>query len=57
VTIGFVEDSLESSDISGESIGVLLDIKKAVLGFLDLIRVIVDTRELVKNHIIVVDTG
>lgn len=57
MTIGFVEDSLESSDISGESIGVLLDIKKAVLGFLDLIRVIVDTRELVKNHIIVVDTG
>lgn len=57
MTIGFVEDSLESSDISGESIGVLLDIKKAVLGFLDLIRVIVDTCELVKNHIIVVDTG
>jgi hypothetical protein len=57
VTIGFVEDLLKSSDISGESIGVLLDIEKAVLGFLDLVRVIVDTSKLVKNYIVVVDTG
>lgn len=57
VTVGFVENSLEFCDISGEGICVLLNIKKAVLGFLDLVRVIVDARELVKNYIIVVDTG
>ena len=56
VTVGFVENLFEFYDISGEGICVLLDIEKAVLGFLDLVRVIVDARELVKNYIIVVDT-
>ena len=57
MTVGFVENLFEFYDISGEGICVLLDIEKAVLGFLDLVRVIVDARELVKNYIVVVDTG
>jgi hypothetical protein len=37
VAISFIEVTLELSDISGERIGVLLKVKKAIFGFLDLI--------------------
>ena len=57
VTVGFVENSLEFSNISGEGICVLLDTEKAILRFLDLIRIIVDARELVKDCVVVVGAG
>jgi hypothetical protein len=52
--VSFVEVALELSDISSERIGVLLKIKKAILCFLDLIRVIVNAGKLIKNCVVVV---
>ena len=57
MTVGFVENSLEFSNISGEGIYILLNTKKAVLYFLDLIRIIVDARKLVKDCVIVIGAG
>ena len=57
MTVGFVENSLKFSNISGEGIYILLNTKKAVLYFLDLIRIIVDARKLVKDRVVVVGAG
>ena len=57
MAVSFVEIALELSDISGERIGVLLKVKKAILGFLDLIRVIINAGELIKYYIVVVVAG
>jgi hypothetical protein len=35
--VSFVEVTFELSDISSEGIGILLKVKKAVFGFLDLV--------------------
>ena len=57
MAVSFVEVALELSDISGERIGFLLEVKKAIFCFLDLIRVIVNAGKLLKNCIMVVVAG
>ena len=37
VAMSFIEVALELGDVSGEGIGVLLKVEKAIFGFLDLI--------------------
>ena len=57
MAVSFVEIALELSDVSGERIGVLLKVEKAILGFLDLVWVIVNAGELIKYYIVVVVAG
>ena len=57
MTFGFVENSFELSDISGDRIGFLLNRKETIFGFLNLIRIIVNAAELIENCIKIVYAG